>query len=73
MIDDHAWIEADDGVRLVGTNRQIQIHKYLSKKSVDHDWVEADDEEKGQEIAKDEETHLGVGKVKGKIKIETNL
>ena len=44
----------------------------LGKKTVDHDGVEADDEEKGQEIAKDEETHLGAGKARDKIKIETN-
>ena len=30
----------------------------LGKKTVDHDGVEADDEEEGQEIAKDKETHL---------------
>ena len=30
----------------------------LGKKAVDHDGVEADDEEKGQEVAKDKETHL---------------
>ena len=34
----------------------------LGKKTVDHDRVEADDEEKGQEIAKDKETHLRAGK-----------
>ena len=37
----------------------------LGKKTVDHDGVEADDEEKGQEIAKDKETHL-----RAKIKIK---